>query len=341
MDKSADLLTYAKNYATTEDLYDLLGVTSDTLKEDIHRAWRKRSLKYHPDKAGANFDAEKWELFERARDVLSDPPAREAYDSLRSAALLREQQRHAMDAKKRAMIEDLEARERGAVKHPRGDDDGSMMSGPERTRLAEAGKRRVEERQRLMREAEEREKQREQDQAHKEPQEESNTPKPDEQVKHKTPDVSSSAESNKMDIDTKSPAINDGYDDQVADIERRLEAARQRKAARKDKKAARKNGTPSGDKLNARQATATPTPDITEEPKAEEKKGPSTSSSGAGHSFSVNLPPPRFDHKTGPIRPDPDFRALIARLHAMQAEVEARKKKAKQEAAAASEGMVA
>lgn len=38
MDKS-DLLAYAKEYATTKDLYELLGVTSDTPKEDIHRAW--------------------------------------------------------------------------------------------------------------------------------------------------------------------------------------------------------------------------------------------------------------------------------------------------------------
>lgn len=38
MDKS-DLLLYAKEYAATQDLYELLGVTSDTPKEDIHRAW--------------------------------------------------------------------------------------------------------------------------------------------------------------------------------------------------------------------------------------------------------------------------------------------------------------
>ncbi|KAG4217499.1 hypothetical protein PC116_g34020, partial [Phytophthora cactorum] len=133
MDKS-DLILYAKEYATTQDLYELLGVTSDTPKEDIHRAWRKRSLKYHPDKAGANFDPAKWELFERARDILSDAPAREVYDSQRSAAILREEQRRAMDAKKRAMVEDLEARERGAVKRPRGDGDGPTMSEAERRR---------------------------------------------------------------------------------------------------------------------------------------------------------------------------------------------------------------
>ena len=110
--KAADLLQFAQDYASKDvDLYDLLGVDALTPKEDIHRAWRKRSLKYHPDKAGDNFDAEKWELFERARDVLSDPNARAVYDSAIKAALLRKQEREAMDKKRKALVDDLEARE--------------------------------------------------------------------------------------------------------------------------------------------------------------------------------------------------------------------------------------
>ncbi|KAJ4268607.1 hypothetical protein NW762_002673 [Fusarium torreyae] len=110
--KAVDLLQYAQEFASKDvDLYDLLGIDALTPKEDIHRAWRKRSLKYHPDKAGDNFDAEKWQLFERARDILSDPGARGAYDSAIKAALLRKQERETMDKQRKAFVDDLEARE--------------------------------------------------------------------------------------------------------------------------------------------------------------------------------------------------------------------------------------
>lgn len=115
--KAADLLQYAQDYASKDvDLYDLLGIDALTPKEDIHRAWRKRSLKHHPDKAGAAFDAEKWQLFERARDVLLDAAARAAYDAGIKAALLRRQERDAMDRQRRRFVDDLEAREAAARK---------------------------------------------------------------------------------------------------------------------------------------------------------------------------------------------------------------------------------
>ncbi|KAI1808692.1 hypothetical protein F4811DRAFT_500395 [Daldinia bambusicola] len=336
MDKS-DLLIYAKEYATTQDLYELLGVTSDTPKEDIHRAWRKRSLKYHPDKAGANFDPAKWELFERARDVLSDAPAREVYDSQRSAALLREEQRRAMDAKRRAMVEDLEARERGAVKRPRGEGDGPTMSEAERRRLVEAGKRRLEERQRLMREAEEREKQREREQKAQESknaQEKTQASNPEEQSGRRiTPDATTTTES-KMDIDPEPPVKNaDGYDNQIADLERRIQEARQRKAAKKEKKAGRKDGDEKPNKTYE-----TTTPDISQESQADEKKD--TSSSGAAKTFSFSASTGTSTSANGNTatsnkpRAKGDFSSTMARLRAAQAEKEARKKA--EEAAAAS-----
>ena len=164
---AAELLAHARDFASSgTDLYALLGVDATTNKADIHRAWRKASLKYHPDKAKDKFDPEKWQQFERARDVLADPPTREAYDAQRSASLLREQARMAMDDKRRRMVEDLEAREkagRDAQQRQGGGETASednAMSEAERRKTAEAGRRRVEERQRLVREAEERERQR-------------------------------------------------------------------------------------------------------------------------------------------------------------------------------------
>ena len=114
-EKNQDLVRFASEYADKDvDLYDLLGVDALTSKEDIHRAWRKRSLKYHPDKAGDNFDAEKWELFERARDILAEPNARAVYDQASKAKLLRRQEREAMDRDRKKFADDLEAREGAA-----------------------------------------------------------------------------------------------------------------------------------------------------------------------------------------------------------------------------------
>ncbi|KAI1765104.1 DnaJ-domain-containing protein [Hypoxylon sp. FL1150] len=306
MDKS-DLLLYAKEYATSQDLYELLGVTSDTPKEDIHRAWRKRSLKYHPDKAGDKFDATKWELFERARDVLSDAAARDVYDSQRSAALVREEQRRAMDAKKRAMIEDLEARERGEVKRPR--TNGSTMGEAERKQLLEAGKRRMAERQRLMREAEERERQREKE---REAEEEN------QKKKAKPPPSPTEPE---MDLDPEPPTTNgDDYDDRIADLERRLKAARERKAARKAAKKEKKVARKGGDKQDAQDAP-TPAPAVPEELKADEQK--ETTAPAKTFSFAPRTEP----------RVKGDFSSTMARLRAAQAEKEARKRA--EEAAAA------
>lgn len=111
-DDKADLLRFANEYADKNiDLYELLGVDALTPKEDIHRAWRKASLNYHPDKARDKFDASKWELFERARDILSDPNARAAYDQSLKAKLLRKQEREAMDKEHQKFADDLEARE--------------------------------------------------------------------------------------------------------------------------------------------------------------------------------------------------------------------------------------
>ncbi|KAI9166768.1 Pre-mRNA-splicing factor cwf23 [Paramyrothecium foliicola] len=146
-DDNKDLLRFATEYAEQNlDLYDMLGVDALTSKEDIHRAWRKRSLKYHPDKAGDNFDAAKWELFERARDVLADPNSRAAYDQAMKAKLLRKQEREAMDKERQKFADDLEARENAArrLRQEKEQRDREMLD-KERERLAEANRMREEE----------------------------------------------------------------------------------------------------------------------------------------------------------------------------------------------------
>ncbi|KAK8123944.1 hypothetical protein PG999_003862 [Apiospora kogelbergensis] len=233
MDKS-ELLSLAREYAKNEDLFDLLGI--DALKAEdpaeVRRAWRKASLKYHPDKVGGPSgdgfnDAmkAKWELLERAREILSDPATREAYNSARSAILVRQQQRAAMDAKKRAMVEELEARENGTfvgAKRKR-EDDGRVAETEEEKRTAmERGRKRREERQRQLREAEERERLRDID----------NAPIiPEQQKQKKAPTTTGSAAQSQPD-----QSQGDDSDDRIADLERRLEEVRRKKAAKKARK---------------------------------------------------------------------------------------------------------
>lgn len=231
MEKS-ELLTLAREYAKTEDLFDLLGI--DALEADdeakVRRAWRKASLKYHPDKVGGptgdGFNdtmKAKWELLERAREILSDPATREAYTSARSAILIREQQRAAMDAKKRAMIEDLEARENGTAVKRRKRDDGKVAETEQEKQAAmERGRKRREERERLMREAEERERLR-------------NPPVQEKKTKTgsaKQPSPQPQGNSGEGNPTTTEP----DEDSRIADLEKRLEEVRQRKAAKKARK---------------------------------------------------------------------------------------------------------
>ncbi|KIK79156.1 hypothetical protein PAXRUDRAFT_834232 [Paxillus rubicundulus Ve08.2h10] len=61
----------------TKDYYKIIGVPRDCSEADIKKAYRRESLKHHPDKGG---DEEKFKLLVEAHAVLSDPQRRERYD---------------------------------------------------------------------------------------------------------------------------------------------------------------------------------------------------------------------------------------------------------------------
>ncbi|KAE9405377.1 DnaJ-domain-containing protein [Gymnopus androsaceus JB14] len=61
----------------TKDYYKILGVHRECTEIEIKKAYRKESLKHHPDKGG---DEEKFKLVAEAYAVLSDPQRRERYD---------------------------------------------------------------------------------------------------------------------------------------------------------------------------------------------------------------------------------------------------------------------
>lgn len=66
--------------AEKEDFYDLLGVSRDASKDEIKKAYRKLSKKYHPDISDDPNAEEKFKQVSEAYEVLSDDQKRAAYD---------------------------------------------------------------------------------------------------------------------------------------------------------------------------------------------------------------------------------------------------------------------
>jgi molecular chaperone DnaJ len=66
---------------TMADYYDLLGVSKSASADDIKKAYKKKALKYHPDRNKGDKESE--DMFKKvsqAYEVLSDPEKRQIYD---------------------------------------------------------------------------------------------------------------------------------------------------------------------------------------------------------------------------------------------------------------------
>ena len=62
------------------DYYDVLGVNKNASMQDIKKAYRKLSFKYHPDKNNGN-DSEQFKIISNAYSVLSDSDKKRQYDN--------------------------------------------------------------------------------------------------------------------------------------------------------------------------------------------------------------------------------------------------------------------
>lgn len=64
-----------------EDYYDILGVNRDASDDEIKKAYRKKAMKYHPDRNPDDPEAEtKFKRAAEAYEVLSSPEKRQRYD---------------------------------------------------------------------------------------------------------------------------------------------------------------------------------------------------------------------------------------------------------------------
>jgi len=84
-------------YAAT-DYYKILGVTKKSTPAEIKKAYRKLSLKYHPDKNSSPDAAGKFAEIAAAYDVLSDPDKKEAYNRGGEEAVKMQEQRGSQGA---------------------------------------------------------------------------------------------------------------------------------------------------------------------------------------------------------------------------------------------------
>ncbi|KAF2762567.1 DnaJ-domain-containing protein [Pseudovirgaria hyperparasitica] len=132
-----------KQHATsTHDFYELLGVSYETSEADIKRAYRKTSLKYHPDKNPGNLNiVEKFHLIGIARDVLLNPEAKALHDKTRIARIQKQRQNDLLEGKRRTMKEDLERRESGFKRKRAEEEDELEQQERDLRRLAEEGRR--------------------------------------------------------------------------------------------------------------------------------------------------------------------------------------------------------
>lgn len=234
----ADLLAYARDAsARGDDLFALLDTDATSSESDIRRAFRKKALTAHPDKAGDAYDPALYEQLERARDVLTNLEARKAYNDGMRAILQKKIQLEQMTSRRRKLVEELEQREQESKRAKMDPANAPVKRDPEREAMAARGRAKLEERRRLMREAEERERRAQTTAPNK-------TETPPVQPPMPEPESGRAASPTTASQAPPKATTADDYDERIADLERRLREKQERRTARKAKKAGTKQPSP-------------------------------------------------------------------------------------------------
>ncbi|XP_029317311.1 dnaJ homolog subfamily C member 17 isoform X2 [Cottoperca gobio] len=135
------------------DLYGLLDIGSTATTKEIKKAYRQKALTCHPDKNPDNPKAvELFHQLSQALEVLTDAPAKAAYDKIRAAKKQAEERNRKLDDKRKKIKLDLETREQHAEFQSQEDVFNTRTLEEEIARLREEGSRQLEEEQRLVRE---------------------------------------------------------------------------------------------------------------------------------------------------------------------------------------------
>jgi DnaJ family protein C protein 17 len=141
----SDLLEHA---TSEDDFYALLEIQEGANAKEINSAYRRATLKAHPDKNPDDPNAvARFHALNLAYQVLNDPEAKAAYDNARAAREARRRETEKWEGARRAMKEDLERREGGALKRKREEMDAEERLQREIRRIAEENRRRREEKQ--------------------------------------------------------------------------------------------------------------------------------------------------------------------------------------------------
>lgn len=94
------------------DIYLLLEVSPDATEKEIKKAYRKKSLKCHPDKNPDDPNAAStFHQLQEVLAILTDETARKAYDNVLKARKANELRNRQLDEKRRKLKDSLEARE--------------------------------------------------------------------------------------------------------------------------------------------------------------------------------------------------------------------------------------
>jgi curved DNA-binding protein CbpA len=85
---------------TMIDYYKILGLNQNASQKDIKKAYRRKSLYYHPDKNNSADSHEKFIKINQAFEILGDPERRKKYDQLYNRYVLNQNSTFSQQEKK-------------------------------------------------------------------------------------------------------------------------------------------------------------------------------------------------------------------------------------------------